>query len=520
VLTSGIPYARAFAENRFPGTLTFLSGGSVKVTDLTPPAAPTGLAVTNAGGGLLVRWDPSPAGADVTRYLVRWGKANNNSFIPEEQRIVTAGGETRMRIGAVKVGQPYGIDITALDASNNVSNLSAPVYATPIAANDPVPLAPTSFQQTAQTGSSAGFSWAQGPGAAPAFYRLVYVKLGATVVTSQTDVVGAGSTSVTINNLETGAAYDVRLYAGNADGWLSAATTTTLRAVVSNRVDADGDGMPEDWAAANGVSDGAGDRDGDGLTNAAEYVLGTQPRLQDSDGDGYSDGEEQAAGSDALDGSSYGGVYLQPRLALDDDQLHFVARLQPGGAPSPQSVTWSNVGGGQGNLNLQASSPEAWITPSVSGDKVQVAISTGGLKPGFYSGIVRLNVVGSLALMGDPTCIRVNTWVQPADDDIAQRQAQTIDFGPLPNKRLGDPPFSLSASASSGLPVSFAGLEPAVCKVSGVTVTLVSEGQCSIAATQTGNNMYYPAQTVIRSFTVLGSPQQMPYKIYAPMINK
>ncbi len=243
------------------------------------------------------------------------------------------------------------------------------------------------------------------------------------------------TTSATIGGLETGATYDVRLFAGNADGWLSAVVSPTLRVVVSSGVDGNGDGMPEDWAAANGVTDGSVDGDGDGLTNAAEYQLGSEPLEQDSDGDGYSDGEEQAAGSDALDGASYGGAYLQPRLVLGDDQLHFKAKLQAGGEAPAQSVAWANAGGG--SLTLQAAGDQGWIVPSVVGGDVQVAVATAGLKPGFYSGVVRLSAAGGAPLMGDPACIRVNTWVLPADNDVAQEQGQVIDFAPLPGPAAG-----------------------------------------------------------------------------------
>jgi hypothetical protein len=47
-------------------------------------------------------------------------------------------------------------------------------------------------------------------------------------------------------------------------------------------VDADQDGMPDDWESARGLnpgssSDGAGDRDGDGYTNVEEYLNGLVP---------------------------------------------------------------------------------------------------------------------------------------------------------------------------------------------------------------------------------------------------
>jgi hypothetical protein len=81
---------------------------------------------------------------------------------------------------------------------------------------------------------------------------------------------------------------------------------------------------------------------------------------------------------------------------------------------------------------------------------------------------------------------------------------QTITFGPLPNKQVTDPPFTVSATASSGLPVSFASLTPAVCTVSGSTVTLVNTGTCTLQATQAGNNIFNPATPVTQSFQVLG----------------
>jgi hypothetical protein len=89
--------------------------------------------------------------------------------------------------------------------------------------------------------------------------------------------------------------------------------------------------------------------------------------------------------------------------------------------------------------------------------------------------------------------------------------AQTISFGPLANKIFGDAPFTVSATASSGLPVSFSSLTTARCTVSGNTVTIVAAGSCTIAADQAGDATYGPAPQVTQSFFVQKSDQTITF---------
>ena len=80
--------------------------------------------------------------------------------------------------------------------------------------------------------------------------------------------------------------------------------------------------------------------------------------------------------------------------------------------------------------------------------------------------------------------------------------SQTITFGALGNQVLGSSPPALSATASSGLPVTFTSYTSPVCTVSGATVTLVATGNCLITASQPGNATYSWAMPVTQSFTV------------------
>ncbi len=89
--------------------------------------------------------------------------------------------------------------------------------------------------------------------------------------------------------------------------------------------------------------------------------------------------------------------------------------------------------------------------------------------------------------------------------------SQTITFGALPNKVATDPPFALSATASSGLTVAFTSGTTAVCTVSGATVTLVGAGSCSIYANQPGDATYAAAPQVVQSFTVSKAAQTISF---------
>jgi len=80
---------------------------------------------------------------------------------------------------------------------------------------------------------------------------------------------------------------------------------------------------------------------------------------------------------------------------------------------------------------------------------------------------------------------------------------QTITFNPLSDRSLKDSPFAISATTSSGLPVTFNSSTSAICTVDGFNVTLVSMGVCTIVASQPGDYSYNAAADVSRSFKVI-----------------
>ncbi len=88
---------------------------------------------------------------------------------------------------------------------------------------------------------------------------------------------------------------------------------------------------------------------------------------------------------------------------------------------------------------------------------------------------------------------------------IVNKANQTISFGVLPTKLNTDPPFTLNATASSGLTVSYTSSNPAVATVSGNLVTITGVGTTTITASQAGNGNYNPATQVAQILTVTAS---------------
>jgi hypothetical protein len=87
-----------------------------------------------------------------------------------------------------------------------------------------------------------------------------------------------------------------------------------------------------------------------------------------------------------------------------------------------------------------------------------------------------------------------------SEDYSISKASQTITFGALSDRTYGDSDFTISASASSGLTVSFGALGS--CTVSGSTVHLTGAGSCRITATQLGNSNYHAAAAVPRDFNI------------------
>jgi sugar lactone lactonase YvrE len=99
--------------------------------------------------------------------------------------------------------------------------------------------------------------------------------------------------------------------------------------------------------------------------------------------------------------------------------------------------------------------------------------------------------------------------------DAGSQSSVTIDFAALAAKTYGDPDFTVSATASSGLPVSFAA--SGNCTVSGATVHITGAGSCTITASQPGDVNNPPAPNESRTFAIGKASQTI---TFATLANK
>jgi len=86
------------------------------------------------------------------------------------------------------------------------------------------------------------------------------------------------------------------------------------------------------------------------------------------------------------------------------------------------------------------------------------------------------------------------------------KKEQAITFESPGFQDINAQPAALAATANSGLAVSYTSTTPAVCTVSGNTLTLLSRGQCGLTASQEGDTNYAPALPQMVAFTVGDAP--------------
>lgn len=109
------------------------------------------------------------------------------------------------------------------------------------------------------------------------------------------------------------------------------------------------------------------------------------------------------------------------------------------------------------------------------------------------------------------TAAQAGNTLYSAAANVAQSFAvnadQTITFGSIPSKVTGFSPFTVAPTATSGLTVTLSSSTTGICTVSTFTVSYVTDGTCTLVASQAGDSstFYNAASNVTQSFTIAAS---------------
>ena len=170
-------------------------------------------------------------------------------------------------------------------------------------------------------------------------------------------------------------------------------------------------------------------------------------------------------------------------------------------------VAWGCPGGAYGQCDVPAGlsgvvaiAASTWHSLALKSDGTVIAWGC-GTASGFSSDFGQCSVPAGLTGV---TAIAAG-WYHSMG--LAELASQTITFDSLADKTYGAPDFTVSATASSGFPVSFNA--SGICTNSGATVHLTGAGSCTITASQPGNVNYDPAPPVSQSFTVVRGSQSI-----------
>jgi hypothetical protein len=200
----------------------------------------------------------------------------------------------------------------------------------------------------------------------------------------------------------------------------------------------------------------------------------------------------------ALDGSSYQVLVTNPTSSIMSSAAILRVATQ-----TPQSIT------GFGPLNAHTLGDAPFeitgVTGGASGNPVY--FTSGNTSLATISGnTVTIRGAGTVTITARQDGNTTFAPATPVEQTLViDRAQQSVTFDPVADRLFGQPPFTVSAQATSGLVVAFAVVSgPAA--IIGNQVHVTDAGTVVLTATQSGDANYLPATLVERSFVVTASP--------------
>lgn len=172
------------------------------------------------------------------------------------------------------------------------------------------------------------------------------------------------------------------------------------------------------------------------------------------------------------------------------------------------TASWDNSTGEVDSYHLDVSTDMDFATFLEGYEDLAVASNTqrveGLTEDGVYYYRVRASNASGTSV--NSSTITVSTSV---------RTDQTITFEAIPAKTFGDAPFMVSATASSGLDITYESANTNIATVDGNEVTIVGVGEVNITAFQAGDEEYKAATPVSQLLVVNKADQTITFEAIA-----
>ena len=168
-----------------------------------------------------------------------------------------------------------------------------------------------------------------------------------------------------------------------------------------------------------------------------------------------------------------------------------------------QTITFTTIG------TLPVSTPPFTPTVSASSGLPVVISSRNNAICTVNNNVVTLVTAEGCQLVGTQAG---NDQYNAAQGEISfnsSKVSQTITFDTPTNKYINSPAFDLAPSTTASLPVILTSNSEGICTVSGLTVSLVGIGTCSITASAEGDANHYAAVSVTKTFPVYKATQTL-----------
>jgi hypothetical protein len=189
--------------------------------------------------------------------------------------------------------------------------------------------------------------------------------------------------------------------------------------------------------------------------------------------------------------ANYSFNYVNGVLTVDQRPLTITADNQA----KPFGATLTTIGAGQtlfSSTGLASGQSITSVTLTASGGTAAPDVA------GTYT-------ITPSAALGITTSNYAITYVD-GTLTVNNKTAQTITFGSLSPVVYGSSTFNLTATATSGLTVTFVSSDPSVATISGTTVTIVGAGNTTITASQAGDATFNFAPDVDQALVVSAKP--------------